>query len=179
MLKRDYIQPTYRLNAKIIQVDWPLCGLLLILMSMGLCILYSASNQNMAMIARQSVRLLLALIVMLGFAFIPPNKYKTWAPHVFFIGFGLLIAVMFMGRIGKGAQRWLDIGLFRFQPSEIMKIAVPLMSAWYLDKKPLPLRLNHIFVTALIIFIPAIMIAKQPDLGTALMVMFAGLSGVF
>ena len=86
---------------------------------------------------------------------------------------------MLMGKIGKGAQRWLDLGLFRFQPSEIMKLAVPMMAAWYVDRKPLPIQLKTLCITGIIIFIPALLIAKQPDLGTAIMVIAAGLSVIF
>lgn len=98
---------------------------------------------------------------------------------IYVLGLFLLLAVMVMGKIGKGAQRWLDLGLFRFQPSEIMKLAVPMMAAWYFSILSKPLRLKDLFVAALIIFIPALLIAKQPDLGTAIMVSSAGLCVVF
>jgi rod shape determining protein RodA len=84
-----------------------------------------------------------------------------------------------MGKIGKGAQRWLDLGFFRFQPSEIMKLAIPLMIAYYLDKKPIPIDMKTLSIAMALIMIPALLIAKQPDLGTAIMVAFAGLSAIF
>jgi rod shape determining protein RodA len=146
---------------------------------LGLVILYSASNANMAMVLRQSFRLMLAMTAMVIFAFIPPHKYKIWTPWIYSIGLALLLAVMLIGKVGKGAQRWLDLGFFRFQPSEIMKLAVPMMTAWYLDRKSLPIDMKTLSTSALIVFIPTLLIAKQPDLGTAILVLVAGLSVIF
>lgn len=178
-MKHRHARPVYRFTAKSIHLDWPLLGLLLTLIAFGMLILYSASNENMHMIFRQSMRLVLALAITLIFALIPPHRYKIWTPWIFGIGLTLLIAVMLMGKIGKGAQRWLDLGLFRFQPSEIMKLAIPLMVAWYLDRKPVPIDIKSLLISVTIIFIPAILIARQPDLGTAIMVMSAGLTAIF
>jgi rod shape determining protein RodA len=169
----------YRFTGKSLHIDLPLLGLLLIFICFGLCILYSASNQNIGMLVRQLVRLLFALGIMVIFAFIPPHKYKLWTPWIYGIGLALLIAVMVMGKIGKGAQRWLDFGFFRFQPSEMMKLAVPMMAAWYVDQKPLPIDFKSLAITALLIFMPALLIAKQPDLGTAIMVIASGLCVIF
>jgi rod shape determining protein RodA len=160
-------------------MDFPLLGLLFVLISFGLLILYSASNANTGMIVRQSLRLIVATLIMLILGFIPPHKYKIWTPWIYGIGMSLLLAVMLMGKIGKGAQRWLELGLFRFQPSEMMKLAVPMMAAWYFDRQAHPSSAKSISIAALIIFIPALLIAKQPDLGTAIMVTAAGLSVVF
>lgn len=176
---RTHSRPVYRLTTKSIHIDWPLLGLLLTLIAYGMLILYSASNENLSMVFRQSMRLVFAFSIMLVFALIPPHKYKIWTPWIFGIGLSLLIAVMIMGKIGKGAQRWLDLGLFRFQPSEIMKLAVPLMVAWYLDRKPVPIGMKSLLIAITLIFIPAILIAKQPDLGTAIMVISAGLTAIF
>lgn len=178
-MKISSTRPIYRFTGKSFYIDLPLLGLLLLLIGFGLIILYSASNQNLGMILRQSLRLLLALSVMMVFAFIPPHKYKLWTPWIYAIGLTLLLAVMIMGKIGKGAQRWLDLGFFRFQPSEIMKLAVPMMAAWYVDQKSLPINFKSLLITCLYIFIPAVLIAKQPDLGTAIMVVVSGLCVVF
>lgn len=178
-MKSNHGRPVYRLTVKSIHVDWPLLGLLLAVITFGMLILYSASNQNIAMVMRQSMRLFFALAIMMIFAMIPPHKYKVWTPWLYAVGLILLIAVMLMGKIGKGAQRWLDLGVFRFQPSEIMKLAVPMMAAWYLDRKPVPVDLKTLGIAAALIFFPALLIAKQPDLGTAIMVVSAGLSAVF
>lgn len=178
-MHRSTNRPVYRFTTHALYFDFPLLGLLLALIGVGLVILYSASNENLAMLLRQGLRLSLALSIMVCFAFVPPHKYKLLTPWIYIIGLILLLAVMVMGKIGKGAQRWLDLGLFRFQPSEIMKLAIPMMAAWYLDNKPSPIHFSSFIAVAALIFIPAILIAKQPDLGTAIMVVFAGLSVVF
>ena len=172
-------KPMYRFTQRSLPLDLPLLGLLLLLILFGLVILYSASNENLSMVFRQALRLGMALVAMTAFAFIPPHKYKVWAPWLYGIGLSLLLAVMIMGKIGKGAQRWLDLGLFRFQPSEIMKLAVPMMAAWYLDRSKYPIDIKYFLITGLLIFVPAILIAKQPDLGTAIMVSASGLCVIF
>jgi rod shape determining protein RodA len=173
------IRPMYRLTHQSLYVDYPLLGLILLLITAGLIILYSASGQNVEMLLRQGLRLFLALGVMLAFSFIPPHKYKLWAPTIYTTGLILLIAVMVMGKIGKGAQRWLELGLFRFQPSEMMKLAVPLMIAWYIENKPIQRDMKALVIASSFIFLPALLIAKQPDLGTAIMVVTSGLSAIF
>ncbi|MBA2650258.1 MAG: rod shape-determining protein RodA [Legionella sp.] len=178
-MNQHRVKPVYRFTSKALHFDFPLLGLLFALVIIGLLILYSASNENVSMIFRQSLRLAMATLVMLVFAFIPPHKYKLWTPWIYSIGFTLLIAVMVMGKIGKGAQRWLEFGLFRFQPSEIMKLAVPMMTAWYFDRQAQPTHLKSIAIAALIICIPTVLIAKQPDLGTAIMVALAGITVIF
>jgi rod shape determining protein RodA len=97
-----------------------------------------------------------------------------WTPWLYIGVLGLLLLVMINGEIGKGAQRWLDFGIVRFQPSELMKLAVPMMVAWFLHERPLPPTLGQLFVIVLIVAVPALLIAKQPDLGTALLVIAAG-----
>lgn len=178
-MKAHSVRPVYRFTVKSIHVDLPLLGLLLALVALGMMILYSASNQNFNMVLRQSMRLFFALSIMMIFAMIPPHKYKMWTPWIYSIGLVLLLAVMVMGKIGKGAQRWLDLGLFRFQPSEIMKLAIPMMAAWYFDRKHIPIDIKSLVIASLMIFIPALLIAKQPDLGTAIMVVASGLSVIF
>ncbi|PJD94325.1 MAG: rod shape-determining protein RodA [Legionella sp.] len=178
-MKRLHTRPVYRFTSKALHIDAPLMTLLFILISFGLLILYSASNTNMAMIMRQTMRLVIASVIMLILAFIPPHKYKIWTPWIYGAGLSLLLAVMIMGKIGKGAQRWLELGLFRFQPSEIMKLAVPMMAAWFFDRQTHSGHLKSIVIAGLIIFIPALLIAKQPDLGTAIMVASAGLCVIF
>ena len=178
-MNRHNNSPKYRLTGKSLHIDLPLLALLFMMIVCGMFILYSASNQNISMILRQTLRLILALSIMIIFAFIPPHKYKRWTPSIYTIGLLLLIAVMLMGKIGKGAQRWLDFGFFRFQPSEMMKLAVPMMAAWYLDRKPLPIDLKSLIMVSLFIFIPTLLIAKQPDLGTAIMVAMGGIVVIF
>jgi rod shape determining protein RodA len=178
MNRRNH-KPVYRFTTKALHLDYPLLGLLLLLIGFGLVILFSASNANASMIFRQSMRLVFAALIMVILGYIPPHKYKIWTPWIYSTGLALLIAVMLMGKIGKGAQRWLELGLFRFQPSEIMKLAVPMMAAWYFDRQARPSSFKALAVAGLIIGIPALLIAKQPDLGTAIMVAAAGACVVF
>lgn len=178
-MKTRHSTPVYRFTTKALPLDFPLLGLLAILVLSGLLILFSASNENLSMVGRQGVRLAFAFGIMVIFAFIPPHKYKLWTPWIYFGGLLLVIAVIIMGKIGKGAQRWLDLGFFRFQPSEIMKLAIPMMTAWYFHKQTQPMRMKALLTGLLIIFVPALLIAKQPDLGTAIMVSAGGLCVIF
>ncbi len=148
-------------------------GIALVLF-IGLLILYSADNQSLVLLGRQMLWVCLALGVMLCFAQIPPQRYYQWAPWVFTLGVLMLVAVLIIGHTGKGAQRWLNLGIFRFQPSEIMKLAMPMMLAWFLDKKPLPPQLIPLLICGLLLLVPVGLTAKQPDLGTALVILFTG-----
>ncbi len=155
-------------------LDWPLLAGLLLLAAIGLVVLYSASGQDLEHIWRQIIRLGLAFGVMVGVAHIPPHQLERWTPWLFGAGIIMLLAVEIVGDISKGAQRWLDLGFIRFQPSEIMKVAVPMMVAWYLAEARLPPSLKAIGVAAALVFVPVGLIALQPDLGTALLVCAAG-----
>jgi len=158
-----------------LHLDGPLLGGLCALITVGFIILYSAGGRELDVIIRQAVRLAMALSIMLVLAQIPPSRYRAWAPWLFALGISLLLGVLIAGRIGKGAQRWLDLGLLRFQPSEIMKLAVPMMLAWYLHPQRLPPSTQVLLTSCMIIGIPALLIAKQPDLGTALLIAGSGL----
>lgn len=164
----------YRNLSEILHLDWFLIASLFLVAVVGLIILYSASDQNMAAISRQGMRIGMAFLVMWLLAQVPPEKYQRWAPWLFAGGITLLLAVLVLGVMGKGAQRWLNLWIFQFQPSEIMKLAVPMMLAWYLQNKALPPSIKTSFVTCLIILIPAFLIAKQPDLGTAILIIICG-----
>ncbi len=157
-----------------LHLDWPLLAGLLILSGIGLIVLYSASGQDMDHLWRQATRLGLAFGVMIGVAQIPPHHIERWTPWLFGAGILMLLAVEAVGDISKGAQRWLDLGIIRFQPSELMKLAVPMMVAWYLAETRLPPSLKATGVAAALIFIPVGLIAMQPDLGTSLLVCAAG-----
>jgi len=156
-------------------VDLPLLIGILLLSAMGMVVLYSAGGQDIALINRQVIRLSLALIIMLIIAQINPATLKFWAPWLFAIGLTMLIAVLLFGEVGKGAQRWLNLGFFRFQPSELMKIAVPIMTAWYLAEAALPPRGSRLLFAAIIVIVPTLLIAKQPDLGTSLLIASSGI----
>jgi rod shape determining protein RodA len=158
-----------------LHLDGPLLAGLLLLCLLGLVVLYSASGQSTSLLIKQLVRLGVAATGMLVVAQIPPKLLKIWTPWIFSTGIVLLVMVLVAGEIGKGAQRWLDLGFVRFQPSEIMKLAVPMMAAWYLMDRPLPPRLSELAVVLLICLVPAALIARQPDLGTALLIAAAGI----
>jgi len=125
------------------------------------------------------IRFGLAFFVMVIVAQINPHTLQRWAPWIYGLGILLLIGVLLFGDIGKGAQRWLNLGVFKFQPSEMVKLAVPLMIAWYLAKQPLPPKLKTIALTFILIALPVGLIAKQPDLGTSLLVGSAGIFALF
>lgn len=164
---------------QILHLDPYLTWGLLALASLGLIILYSASNQDLMVLFRQLTRFAIAFLLLLTLAQIPPNKYQTWAPWLFAITLGLLLGVLLMGIIGKGAQRWLSVGILRFQPSELMKLIFPMMLAWYLHEKHLPPSKRELGVIILLLAIPVALIAKQPDLGTALLIACSGICVVF
>lgn len=159
-----------------LHIDWPLLAGLGALLCLGAFVLYSASGENQAMVMRQAIRVGLAIFIMIVIAQLSPDTYRRWAPPLFIAGFLMLVAVLVIGHIGKGAQRWLDLGFFKFQPSEIMKLAVPLMVARYVSENPLPIRFKHLMIGFAIALVPTLLIAKQPDLGTSLLV---AVSGVF
>jgi len=162
-----------------LHLDLPLISGLILLCSFGLIVLYSASDQSIAQVERQLIRLGLAFVVMVIMAQIPPQQLRRWSPWLFGVGILMLIAVLIFGHIGKGAQRWLDLGFFRFQPSELMKLAVPMMVAWFLSAARLPPDWRRLLIATLLIIVPVLMIAKQPDLGTSLLVASAGIFVLF
>lgn len=162
-----------------LHIDLTLLLGLLALITIGQVILYSASGENMALMQRQGLRLGVAFAVMLMIAQISPDTMRRWSPILFIIGAFMLIAVLLVGTKVLGAQRWLNLGLFRFQPSEMMKLAVPMMLAWYLSGGHIPPRNRHLLIALVILLLPVLLIAKQPDLGTSLLVTSAGLFVIF
>ncbi|HWG77220.1 MAG TPA: rod shape-determining protein RodA [Steroidobacteraceae bacterium] len=167
-----------------LNLDGPLLVALGLLSLYGLIILYSASGQDVSTIVRTVLRLVLGVAAMLVLTHAKPHYLRRLAPWLYAVGIVLLFAVAARGVIGKGAQRWLNLGLFRFQPSEIMKVAVPMLAAWYLHERALPPDWKSLIVLCLIIFLPSGLVAMEPDLGTAaliaasgvLLVLMAGLS---
>lgn len=157
-----------------VHIDGPLLGSVLLLSGFGLVVLYSALGENMDVWLRQCVRLGIALMALLVAAQIPPDMLRRWAPWGYLLGLTLLFMVLLRGEMGQGAQRWLDLGI-RFQPSEIMKLAVPMVAAWYLHDRTLPPNVGQFLIIALLIFVPTLLIARQPDLGTSLLIAMAGM----
>lgn len=158
-----------------VHIDLPLLLGLLALAATGLFVLYSAGDQDMELVTRQAIRLLIAFAVMLAVAQLSPDSIEHWSPWLFGLGLIMLVAVLAVGEVGKGAQRWLDLGLFSFQPSEIMKIAVPMMVAWYLAEAALPPARLRLLIATIILITPTLLVAKQPDLGTALLIASSGI----
>ena len=160
-------------------LDIPLMVLLLALTCYGLFVLYSASGQSMPAVVRQGRYFVLAYVVMILGAQVSLQRYARWAPWLYLAGVGMLLAVMFVGVGAKGAQRWLDLGGFRFQPSEILKLVVPLAVAWFLAERSLPPRFAYVMGALALIAVPAALILQQPDLGTALLIAASGLFVLF
>jgi len=161
---------------KFFKIDTPLLIFIILLSSLGLMILYSSSGGSLSLVYRQLIHLGLATSVMLVIAQIPPFFLLRSAPILMIIGTILLILVLFFGSSGGGAQRWLDLGFIRFQPSEMMKIIVPITIAAILSEKTLPPRALSVIISLITIALVVLLIAKQPDLGTSLLI---GASGIY
>ena len=158
-------------------LDPLLLALIFMVLAFGLVVLSSAAGDEARLFDAQFQRVLVAMVVLVAAAQLPPGLYFRWAPYVYILGLVLLVAVLLVGVRVKGSQRWLEIpGLLRFQPSELMKIAVPMALAWYLQQRVLPPSARHVFFSLLIILLPALAIAAQPDLGTAILVAGAGIA---
>ena len=174
--------PTHAPNKNIWQklhIDLPLLIGLLLLMVFGLFVIYSASGEDPAMMERQLFRIILSIGIMIVFAQINPEQLRRWALPIYLTGITLLVGVHLFGTINKGAQRWLNLGFMEFQPSEVMKLAFPIMMAWYISKFPLPPKKRYLAGGGIILLIPTILIAKQPDLGTSILVAASGIFVLF
>ena len=188
MQTREYLNqlPTHQrspLTEKLahrLHLDGPLLAALILIAVYGLFILYSAGGENMQLITRQGLRFAAGFGAMLFLAQIPPRTWRFWTPALYAIGLVMLVLVLVVGTEAKGATRWLSLpGLGRFQPSELMKIAVPAMVAWYFRERPLPPSLKDIFLILIAVMVPAVLIFKQPDLGTAILIAASGLLVLF
>jgi rod shape determining protein RodA len=162
-----------------LQLDPVMLSLLLILASFGSLVLYSASGADLDVVLRQMTRIVFAMLLLVAIANIPLRMIRKFSIWLYIAGVAMLIAVMFFGEVGKGAQRWLNLGFIRFQPSEILKLAVPMIVAAYLANRVLPAGLKELLVSAVLVAIPVLLIARQPDLGTAILVGSAGFFVLF
>jgi rod shape determining protein RodA len=162
------------LRWRLLHIDPYLLLGLVALAIIGNFILYSASNENSSMVTQQIIRMCVGFGLMFIAAQIPPSRFYEWAPWLFIISLFLLALVLVVGQVDQGARRWFNLHIFHLQPSEIMKFAMPMMLAWYLSAKNLPLGLCDLAIAGLILIAPVLLIAKQPDLGTALMIGFSG-----
>ncbi len=155
-------------------LDTQLLIVLLLLMGVGLATIFSGSNQSVPRISSQVANIMVALGVMYVFANVPPHYLRRIALPLYVCGVLLLVCVALFGEIVNGARRWLYVGVTRIQPSELMKIAVPLMLAWYFDRYEATLKLKNYIIAALLLIVPIGLIVRQPDLGTALLISAAG-----
>jgi rod shape determining protein RodA len=159
-------------------VDLPLALALLLLAIIGLVTLYSASDLDAHVVINQGARFVLGAVLMLLIARVPPQTLRNWTPWLY-AGSVLLLVVVAVFGTGRGANRWLDLKILRFQPSELVKLTLPMMAAWVLNKRELPPRLSSLAIVGVLIAVPAALIAKQPDLGTALLVVASGVFAIF
>ena len=178
--QRFDLSPQERTLAWRLHLDLPLLCALLLVCAAGLFVLYSATGEDINAVINQAIRLLVGFVALLIFAQIPPRTFSYWALPLFVFATLLLVLVLFFGVIVNGSQRWLAIpGFGRFQPSELMKLSLPIAIAWYFSQRTLPPRLKDIGVGLVIIAIPAGLMGSQPDLGTAILVGMAGVIVLF
>ena len=162
-----------------LHLDAPLLLALMAVSGLGLMVLYSAGGEDMDLLFRQLIRLAIAYATMFAVAQVSPRLLLRITPWVFALGILLLLAVLIGGETSGGAQRWLNLYVVRFQPSEMMKLAVPMMVAWYLADARLPPNRLQLLAGGILIAVPMLMIAKQPDLGTALLIACSGFFVLF
>ena len=160
-------------------IDSILMGCLLFTILVGLFVLYSASGQNIERVSAQLINITVALLVLWVASNIQPQLLERIAPTLYLVGILLLIAVEIFGHISHGAQRWLNLGIIKIQPSELMRIAVPMMLAWFFAKREAQLRIADYLIAAVLLLIPVALIMKQPDLGTALLISASGFFVIF
>jgi rod shape determining protein RodA len=162
-----------------LHLDLPLMFALVVLCGIGLVVLYSAGGEDPDLLLRQGVRMLIAFAVMFILAQVAPSHLAYWSPWIYVLGVALLASVLLFGDSAQGAQRWLRVGPLRFQPSELAKICVPLMIAYYLADRSLPPRPGRVVVGLILVAVPTLLIARQPDLGTAVLIASSGVLVLF
>jgi len=160
-------------------IDIPLFYALLALAGISLLVVYSASGESLTALLKHLLRMVMGFGILFLIAQIRPEDLRRLAPLLFGLGVLLLIAVLGVGIVSKGARRWLGAGGFAFQPSEIMKLALPMMLAWYFARVPLPPNLRQLALAFVIMLVPVLLIARQPDLGTSILVFGSGFAIVF
>ncbi len=161
-------------SIRVLNIDLPIMLTVLVLTIYGSIVLYSASGKDLDLVLRQLKFYALGYTMMIGSANIPINWYARWSPFLYYSGILLLIAVLFFGDGAKGAQRWLKIGGFRFQPSELIKLVLPMFIGLYLSRQVLPPKLLNLVLCLFVILAPTILILLQPDLGTSILVISSG-----
>ena len=163
-----------------LHIDPWLCLFLVLNALLGLTVLYSASAQDVGLVSKQAMSFGIGFVVMFSLAQIPPKVYQAFSPYFYIFGVLSLVAVVIFGEVRMGAQRWIDIpGFGSVQPSEFMKIGMPMMIAWFLSRKALPPSLSQVVLSLMLIVVPFLLIAEQPDLGTSLLVLASGIFVLF
>lgn len=162
-----------------LRLDPPLVFGIFTISIVGMLALYSASGRSAELLLQQGMHLAVGVIVMLVAAQIPPWNVRLWSPWIYAAGIALLLWVLIAGHVSGGAQRWINLGLVNVQPSEGTKIAVPMMVAWYLADRGLPPGIGRVTAVLAVIAVPVLLVARQPDLGTALLIACAGLFALF
>ena len=163
-----------------LHIDPWLCSFLVLNALLGLTVLYSASAQDIGLVSKQAMSFGIGFVVMFSLAQIPPKVYQAFSPYFYVFGVLSLLAVVIFGEVRMGAQRWIDIpGFGSVQPSEFMKIGMPMMIAWFLSRKALPPSLSQVVLSLMLIVVPFLLIAEQPDLGTSLLVLASGIFVLF
>ena len=184
MLRDDFVRRMEsfggdKRRSRSMHIDLTLLFILISLCGVGLLVLYSASGQNLFYVKRQALLMLIGFGAMFAVAQFPMRFWERWSFVFYGIGLISLLAVLLFGVGAKGAQRWLDLGFTRFQPSELMKVAVPMMVSAYLGKRYIPPTFSHVVMVLIITFIPVLLIVRQPDLGTALLIFASGFFVIF
>ena len=164
--------------SSLFKIDVKLFIIIMAIVFLGLATLFSVSDGNSSLILKQGIRIGIGLVAMILLAQIHPDNFRLFSPLLYLFGILLLVLTIFFG-VGKSADRWLDFYFIRFQPSELMKIFVPLMIASFYSDKALPPKFKNLIIAVLIILVPAILIAKQPDLGTAILITSSGMIAIF
>ncbi len=162
-----------------IKVDMWLLIPLLIISSFGLMILYSASNESISIIQAQSFKLIIGFGLMIAISQVHPNKIRVFSPRLYILTMFLLLCVFLFGEKIMGARRWLDLGIISLQPSEIMKLALPMMLAWLIFKKGMPKNLTTAVKFSALIILPIFFVLNQPDLGTSILIIASGMFLLF
>lgn len=167
------------LKLELKKIDHYLFGLIMTIISIGLITVSSSNQEDTSLIFSQIFNIFFGLFLMLYILVFDPKKIYFFAPFLYILSIFLLIFVLFFGYESHGAQRWINLGFFRFQPSEILKLTVPLMLAWYYSKNDLEINLKHHLFALLMVTLPFYLIFSQPDLGTALLISFTGVILIF
>ncbi|MFK4203869.1 rod shape-determining protein RodA [Acinetobacter junii] len=163
-----------------LHLDPWLLSLLILNAILGLIVVYSASAQDMGLVFKQGFSFLLGFVALFVCAQVPPKVYQAFSPYLYAVSLVLLIAVFFIGEVRMGARRWIAIPLLgSMQPSELMKFAMPLMITWFLSRNALPPRIFHILISLVLIVIPLLLVALQPDLGAGILILTSGLFVLF